>query len=109
MQTYWNYEITVDGRCMMSAGDVSLSATLGRAIQDAVYYQAVYPDAKIVIGGIQEQCSKCHNLGKITVRRPRSSKRVNCPECKGKLAHGALDPIQFTMPDPANRITLAQA
>jgi hypothetical protein len=115
VKTYWSYEVRVDTRCVCSAGDDKLSNALSRAISDCVYYQAVYPAAKITIAEIREACSGCHNAGEIskklsrrTLPNPRGVKLVRCPECKGKGAHGELAEIPFVMPDPANRITLAQ-
>jgi hypothetical protein len=116
VKTYWSWEVRVDGRCTVSAGDEKLSTALSRAISDAVYYQAVYPAAKITIAEIREACSGCHNAGEVskklsrhTLQHPCGTKLVRCPECKGKGAYGELADIPFVMPDSANCITLTQA
>ncbi len=109
MKTYWNVEVQVDGTCKCSSGDTDLGTALSRALSDAIYYRAIYPEAKdIRVAGIRESCAGCHNLGTVTKRRPRSVKTVKCPECKGKLANGAIPDVPLAMPDPANGIRLIQ-
>ena len=83
-----------------------MARALARAVTDAIYYQAVYPAAKVAIVDVRESCAGCHNAGTVTVRRPRSARAVRCPECRGKGATGRLDDIPCVMPDPANRVTL---
>jgi hypothetical protein len=109
MKTYWSYEVRIDGRCTVSSGDEKLSTALSRAISDCVYYQAVYPVAKITIAEIREACAGCHNTGEISKKLRNCSRLVRCPECKGKCAYGEMTEIPFVMPDPANRITLTQS
>jgi hypothetical protein len=106
--TYWNASVSVDGRCVVSLGASTLSETLSRAFSDCVYYQSVYPSSAVVVCDIREQCSCCHNSGKVTIGT-RTRKSVKCPECKGKGAAGALPDVRFAMPDCANRIILRQA
>lgn len=109
MNTYWNLSVNVDGRCVVSSGDATLEKALSRAFSDCVYYKAIYPQAKIAVDDIHESCAKCHNIGTVNIRRPRSIRVVKCPECKGKLASGKLSAIAFEMPDAANRISLSQS
>lgn len=106
MNTYWNTEITVDGRCVCSSGDETLGKAISRATTDCVYYQTVYPDSKIAIRGIHEVCAACHNTGYAPLAR--RGRTVKCHECKGKKADGLVDEIAFQMPDAANRIRLVQ-
>jgi hypothetical protein len=106
MKTYGSTAVAVDGRLVVSSGDETLARALSRAVTDAVYYQAVYPTAKVAIVDVRESCARCHNAGTVTVRRPRSARTVRCPACGGKGARGRLDDIPFVMPDPANRVTL---
>jgi len=101
--TYWNAEVSVDGRCVVSMGDPCLSKAIADAISHAVYYQANYPGSEVVITGIQEACARCHNMG--IVRRDRF-RAMRCPDCKGKGAHGQLADIPFRMPNSANHIAL---
>jgi hypothetical protein len=108
MKPYWRYEIQVDGRCVCSAADECLSKAISRAVQDCVYYQCIYPAAKIVIAGIEDACDRCHNDGSVCIRKPRSMKRVKCPACNGNGSHNTLLPIPFMMPDSANHISLVQ-
>ena len=109
MKTYWNASVAVDGVTKCSGGDDTLAATLSRAITDCVYYQAIYPAAKVTIDGICESCAVCHNTGHVRQQRARSVRVLKCPECRGKLATGAVAPIAFQMPHEANRISLRQA
>jgi hypothetical protein len=106
MKTYWSAAVAVDGRVVVSSGDETLARALARAVTDAVYYQAIYPGAKVAVVDVHESCARCHNAGTVTVRRPRSARTVRCPVCRGKGATGRLGDIPFVMPDPANRVTL---
>ena len=111
MQTYWCYEIEVDGRCVCSATGDALGLAISRAVTDCVYYQTVYPTSKITIGNIHESCARCNNTGYTNkyAAPGRAGKTVRCANCKGKKASGLCDHIAFSMPDAANRISLVQA
>lgn len=108
MKTYWNVAVSVDGRLVCSSGDATMEQAIAKGISDCVYYAAVNPGSKVQIDELTEACERCHNIGTIGLRRPRSTKTVKCPECKGKLATGKCGPIPFVMPDPANRISIVQ-
>src|SRR5690349_13924644 len=105
MKTYWSTAVVVDGRVVVSSGDETLARALARAVTDAVYYQAVYPAAKVAVVNVHESCASCHDAGTVTVRQPQSARTVRCPACRGKGATGRLDDIPFVMPDPANGVT----
>lgn len=105
MKTYWQYSVSVNDRMISSCGKNTLSLALEAAITDAVYYQAIYPSHRIIIGGIEEICSECSNTGAII----RRHKQTRCPECRGKVPTAVINPIVFKMPDPANRISLLVA
>jgi hypothetical protein len=106
-KTYWNVEVTVDGQCKCSTGGETLADAIRRALSDAIYYQAIYPGAKVALCGLRESCAACGNAGTVTVRRPRSWKTGKCPECRGAGASGVCGDIPLEMPDSANGIRLA--
>lgn len=105
MRTYWNASVSVDGACKCSTGADELREAISRAVADCVYYQAQYPASAISFEVI-EHCAECHNEG--TVRNYSRIKftRMRCPNCKGKLAQGKIENVQFRMPDSANNIRL---
>jgi hypothetical protein len=72
MKTYWSGSVSVDGRVVSSSGDETLAKTIARLMSDCVYYQAVYPGSRIVMGDLREHCAQCHNDGKVAIHRPRS-------------------------------------
>lgn len=100
MSTYWQAGVSVDGVQRVSmGGDPTLSGVIGRAIKDAIYYQAIYPEAAIVIEDMREVCGGCCNDGEVTKRGPRSSKRIKCPVCKGKVPTATAEPIRLRLPE----------
>jgi hypothetical protein len=106
MKTYWDYEVSVDGKCKVAGGVETQAASLGNAITDMIYYQAHYPNAEIT-ASVREMCDCCYNRGKVAVKN--SSKQVQCPECKGKCPTTKIEGIKLQMPHPANRIILQVA
>jgi hypothetical protein len=107
MKTYWSFTILVNGRNVLCHGEETLSKAISRAITDVIYYAAVYPQAKIVIGEWRESCLKCHDAGSVFSVRNRF-RSVRCPECKGKGVHNTLADIPFVMPDAAISLTMAR-
>lgn len=107
MRTYWQATVrnSESHSCVM-VGDENLSETIAKAITESIYMQAVNPTAKISITDIAQYCSVCYNNG---TTQNKKYKYVRCPECKGKVPTATVDPIDFTMPDPANRISLVAA
>ena len=106
--TTWSVSVAVDGHVGVCSGDITLAKALERGIQSATYYKTIHPDAIVTIQDVVEQCPKCWNSGTITRVNSRSARRVRCPECKGKGAHGTLDPITFKLSDDSSRIRLVQ-
>lgn len=106
--TYWSTTIYVNDFPKVCSGDKTLSEALSRAMSDAIYYQAMYPDCKISIREIEESCARCHNTGKVQQNGRRVIKMVRCPECRGKCAHGRLDDIPILLPDPPNGVRIVQ-
>jgi hypothetical protein len=106
MKPYWSSAVAVDGRVVVSSRDETLALARARPVTDAVYYQALYPAARVAVVDVHESCARCHNAGTGTVRRPRSARPIRCPASRGKGAQGRLDDLPFVMPDPANRVTL---
>lgn len=110
MRTYWNASVRNDKTTSsVGIGGQTLAAAISTAITEAIYMQAVNPGAKISITDIEEHCAVCYNNG--TVLKPHSrvyGSRMRCPECKGKVPTAKVEDIRFTMPDPANHITLSE-
>jgi hypothetical protein len=112
MLTHWNIEVLVDGVCKVSTGDTTLSRTLERGIQQATYYQAIYPTSTVMLDKIEEACASCHT----TARTPDDrgiihrihGRSIRCPACKGGGAKGLLDPITFRLSDDTSKIRLVQ-
>jgi hypothetical protein len=108
VNTYWSYEVQVDGVAKVAAGAAALNEAIARAITDCLYYQAHYPGSQVRIANIRELCEKCRNQRTIEKRGPRSLKTIRCPECKGQGADRCLAPTPFALPDPANGIRLCR-
>lgn len=107
--TYWNGKVTVDGISKVGMGRNTVEELISSLIRDAVYYQAIYPNAKIELTEIMNQCCRCENTG--IIGRPIANggwKETKCPNCKGKPPTGKLASIPFMMPESTNRITLSQ-
>ncbi len=113
MTTCWGISVSIDGTVKVSTGDTTLEKTLERGIQDASYYQAIYPEAKITLHA-EEQCPMCWGRGYLirTVKSAIGAKTVRCPNCKGKVPTNTLGntlgPITYRLSDDSSKIRLVQ-
>ena len=102
----WTSAVKVDGREVVSMARDTLPEALADLVTSAVYYKALYPDAKVDIDDFRALCGRCWNRGKINRERRSGWIQVRCPHCRGKGESGIVPGFTFTMPSSANRIAL---
>ena len=102
----WTSAVKVDGREVVSMARDTLSEAIADLVTSAVYYKAIYPDAKVDIDDFRALCGRCWNTGKIRRQRKSGPIQIRCPDCKGEGASGLVPGFTFTMPNLANRIAL---
>lgn len=78
------------------------------AFRDAIYYQAIYPDAVISIRDMREQCVGCSNTGLMSRQMRWKVRHVKCTECGGKYPTTHIEQIDLKLPDAANKICIVQ-
>lgn len=109
MTMLWNAEVSVDGITKASMGGSTASEVIAKCIRDAIYYQAIYPQSKVLIASIEARCFQCSGVGTISKSMAYcKTKEIKCPNCKGRIEVQSMPNIPFNMPDSANRITLVQ-
>ena len=104
----WTSAVKVDGREVVSMARDTLSEAIADLVTSAVYYKAIYPDAKVDIDDFNAVCGRCWNTGKVGLKRRKGLIRGRCPNCRGKGESGIVPGFTFTMPSSANRIALTQ-
>lgn len=109
MTMLWNAKVSVDGITKVSMGGSTASEVIAKCIRDAIYYQAIYPQSKVLIASIEARCFQCSGVGTISKTMAHcKSKEIKCPNCKGKIEVQSMPDIPFNMPDADNRIALMQ-
>jgi len=108
MKTYWQVSVRMSGSISsVITCDETLSGAIQKAITDAIYYKAIYPERQVTIEDLHELCALCGGTGLVPAAS-HSIRTKRCPECKSKSLPPPISPITLIMPDPANRITLTQ-
>ena len=106
MTTRWQSAVKVDRREVVNMARDTLSEALADLVTSAVYYKAIYPDAKVDIDDFVAVCGRCWNGGTIGRQRKSGLIHVRCPDCKGKGASGFVPGFTFTMPNSSNSVKL---
>jgi hypothetical protein len=102
MNTYWQVMVqTYDGDkrgTSCECGKPELESALAEGIELASFYRLSAGHESVTIE-LTECCNRCFNSGTVIHRGIRSSKRVRCPLCKGKIPSGHIGPIPFRLHD----------